>query len=187
MAIFRSIFGGHLVTIGESCSSIELSRTWMGDRLKKWWYHKIFFKIFFFLFFPVFFFRGLFHAKIFILNLLVIAIYHFLSQNCVSKVSKNTKNRFSQKGLSENFYFWCFLIVPIRFSIGLIVIPQVHFKSIQTQFRLPVVHLNSKWQAQAWLKKWQDKLQVFIKLKNIALLWLLLPFWWIIITFYQNC
>ena len=43
MASFRSIFWGHLVAIWESCSSIEPSRTWMGDRLKK----KVRFPIFF--------------------------------------------------------------------------------------------------------------------------------------------
>ena len=141
MAIFKSIFGGHLVAIWESCSSIELSRTWMGDRLKKKNIFQNFFsKIFlhFFWFFPFF---GLFHAIIFIVNLLVIAICDFLSKNCVSKVSKNRKIKFSQKGLGENLYFGCFLIGPIIFSIGLIVIPQVHFKSIQTQFRLPVLKM----------------------------------------------
>ena len=60
MAIFKSIFGGHLVAILESCSSIELSRTWMGDRLKKNIYFKNFFQKFFCIFSDFFPFLGFF-------------------------------------------------------------------------------------------------------------------------------
>ena len=68
---------------------------------------------------------------------------------CQLEAENNEKLHFSKKGLGEIFCIVGFLEAHMGYWARVIVIPQVHFKSIQTQFRLPVVHLNSKWQAQA--------------------------------------
>ena len=50
-------------------------------------------------------------------------------------MNANINCHFSQKGLGENFYFLGFLLTHIGYWAGVIVIPQVHFKSHLSTFQ----------------------------------------------------
>ena len=64
------------------------------------------------------------------------------SQNNIKCVVTHINCTFSQKGLGQNFYLMGHLLTHMGYWAGMVVIPQVHFKSIQSQFRLAVI---SRW------------------------------------------
>ena len=57
---------------------------------------------------------------------------------CQLEAENCEKLNFSKKGLGEIFYIVGFLKAHMGYWARVIVIAQVHFKSIQTQFRLAV-------------------------------------------------
>ena len=133
LKFWRSVSG-----VLQSCSSIEPSRTWMGDRLDPRSKSGLQLGKIFFAFFQISLHFRLFHIISSILTLQLMILYDFLSIYHEFEVSKNTKNEFSQKGLGENSYYQCHLIDSWGYYIGVVVIPQVHFKFTQTHFRLTV-------------------------------------------------
>ena len=60
------------------------------------------------------------------------------SRNDIKCVIFHINCPFSLKGLGQIFYLMGHLLTHIGFWAGMVVIPQVHFKSIQSQFRLAV-------------------------------------------------